>query len=327
MAFDAGMLSFILNDINNKTAGGKVEKIYQPAKDEIVLILRNFGSSERLLINAGSRCPRINITKTKSENPQKAPMLCMLLRKHLQGATFKGAEQLGFERACRLSFDAFDDMGFKCEKHIIVEMMGKYSNIILCDGRDKILTVLRQVDFTQSLRRQLLPGMIYDAPPPQDKLDPLGITRDEFNSRALDCSEERPCEKFIMSNFSGISPLVAREIAFICGGSPSATVRECADTLTEFLMGMLIYQSVFAMKYCPEDFFWYTDEEMQVIRKTMTIMPYKLQNWYSDTIEFYSNAEDNMLYVMSDGNQGTYGAMTSSSYQKIQVVLGEMGEG
>ena len=80
------------------------------------------------------------------------------------------------------------------------------------------------------------------------------------------------------------------------------------------------------MKYSPEDFFWYTDEEMQVIRKTMTIMPYKLQNWYSDTIEFYCNAEDNMLYVMSDGNQGTYGAMTSLSYQKIQAVLGEMGK-
>ena len=104
-------------------------------------------------------------------------------------------------------------------------------------------------------------------------------------------------------------------------------IGKCADTLTDFLMGMLIYQSVFAMKYSPEDFFWYSDEEMQIIRKTMTIMPYKLQNWYSDTIEFYSNAEDNMLYVMSDGNQGTYGAMTSSSYQKIQAVLGEMGEG
>ena len=104
-------------------------------------------------------------------------------------------------------------------------------------------------------------------------------------------------------------------------------IGKCADTLTDFLMGMLIYQSVFTMKYSPEDFFWYSDEEIQIIRKTMIIMPYKLQNWYSDTIEFYSNAEDNMLYIMSDGNQGTYGAMTNSSYQKIQSVLGEMGEG
>ncbi len=104
-------------------------------------------------------------------------------------------------------------------------------------------------------------------------------------------------------------------------------IGKCADTVTDFLMEMVIYQSVFAMKYSPEDFFWYTDDEMLVIRKTMTIMPYKLKNWYSDTIEFYSNAADNMLYVMSDGNQGTYGAMTSLSYKKIETVLGEMGEG
>ena len=99
MAFDAGMLSFVLSEINGKMANGKVEKIYQPAKDELVFLIRNFGNTERLLINAGSRCPRINITNTKAENPAKAPMLCMLLRKHLQGALFKGAEQLGFERA------------------------------------------------------------------------------------------------------------------------------------------------------------------------------------------------------------------------------------
>ncbi len=233
MAFDAGMLSFVLNEINKKTAGSKVEKIYQPARDELVFILRNFGSSERLLINAGSRCPRINITNTKSENPQKAPMLCMLLRKHLQGAVFKGAEQLGFERAARLSFDAFDDMGFRCEKHIIVEMMGKYSNIILTDGDLKILTVLRQVDFTQSMRRQLLPGMIYEAPPGQDKLDPMMVDADTFKRLASECDYNRPCEKFIMSNFSGISPLVAREIATLSGGYSGATLEECARDLTD----------------------------------------------------------------------------------------------
>jgi len=239
MAFDAGMLSFVLNEINNKIQGGKVEKIYQPAKDELVFVIRNFGTSERLLINAGSRCPRINITNTKSENPQKAPMLCMLLRKHLQGAVFKGAEQLGFERAAKLSFDAFDDMGFRCEKHIIVEMMGKYSNIVLTDGESKILTVLRQVDFTQSLRRQLLPGMIYEAPPAQDKTDPMTVDTDMFKRLAGDSDGDRPCEKFIMSTFSGISPLVAREIATMSGGYSGATLNECAQKLTDVFFAVI----------------------------------------------------------------------------------------
>ncbi|MBQ4067350.1 MAG: NFACT family protein [Clostridia bacterium] len=239
MAFDAGMLSFVLNEINNITKGGKVEKIYQPARDELVFILRSYGSTERLLINAGSRCPRINITSQKSENPVKAPMLCMLLRKHLQGAVFIGASQLGFERAARLSFDAFDDMGFKCEKHIIVEMMGKYSNIILTDHNDVIITVLRQVDFTQSLRRQLLPGMIYELPPAQDKIDPLSVDDYEFNRLAGNTESERPCEKFIMSNFSGISPLVAREIAMLSGGSPGATLEECAPKLKDVFFSVI----------------------------------------------------------------------------------------
>ena len=222
-----------MNEINTRSAGSKVEKIYQPARDEIIFVLRNFGTSERLLINAGSRCPRINITNIKSENPQKAPMLCMLLRKHLQGAIFKGAEQLGFERAARLSFDAFDDMGFKCQKFIVVEMMGKYSNILLTDSDDKILAVLRQIDFSQSLKRQLLPGMIYECPPAQDKLDPMTVDEDGFKKIAASNDLERPCEKFIMNNFSGISPLVAREIAVLAGGDPFATLSDCSRTLTD----------------------------------------------------------------------------------------------
>jgi len=239
MAFDAGMLSFVIREINEKVGGGKVEKIYQPARDELVFLIRRFGVSERLLINAGSRCPRLNITNIKSENPAKAPMMCMLLRKHLQGAVVRSAQQLGFERAARITFDAFDDMGFACEKNIIVEMMGKYSNVILTDGNDKILTVLRQVDFSQSLRRQLLPGMIYELPPAQDKLDPLSVNIEDFKLLARENDPERPCEKFIMSHFSGISPLIAREIATVSGGYSGATLNECATRLCDVFYSVI----------------------------------------------------------------------------------------
>ena len=102
MAFDAGLLAHIIKEINDKLSGGRVEKIYQPARDEFVFIIRSFNESHRLLINAGSRCPRIGITEIKSENPAKAPMLCMFLRKYLHGAVFSVAEQIGFERAAIL---------------------------------------------------------------------------------------------------------------------------------------------------------------------------------------------------------------------------------
>lgn len=233
MPFDAGLLSFVIREINDKLVGGKIEKIYQPGRDETVFAFRAGGESRRLLLNAGSACPRICITEIKTENPKTAPMFCMMLRKHLSGAKLTGAEQIGFERAVRLSFEGFDDMGFKVKKHIIYELMGTYSNIILTDERDKICGLLRQIDFSSSSSRQLLSGMIYEVPPAQKKLDPMSVDRRTFMSLAADSDPDRLCEKFIMSNFSGVSPLIAREIAYISGGSSDATIEMCALKLTD----------------------------------------------------------------------------------------------
>ena len=233
MAFDAGLLSFVIREIERELVGGKIEKIFQPGRDEAVFLFRAGGQSKRLLLNAGSTCPRICITEIKTENPKTAPMFCMMLRKHLSGAKLVGVEQIGFERAVRLCFEGFDDMGFKVKKHIIYELMGTYSNIILTDERDKICGLLRQIDFSTSTSRQLLSGMIYEVPPPQKKIDPMTIDRRSFNVLASECEPQRLCEKFIMNNFSGISPLVAREIAFISGGAADASIEECAGKLTD----------------------------------------------------------------------------------------------
>lgn len=101
----------------------------------------------------------------------------------------------------------------------------------------------------------------------------------------------------------------------------------CADTLSEFLMGMLLYQAVFTMEYSPEDFFWYADEDVECIRASMQKLPYEIRNWYSDTIEFYTNAEGNLLYLMCEEYQSTYGATTKEAYEKLMTVVGDMGEG
>ena len=239
MPFDAGLLSFVIREINDRLMGGKIEKIYQPGRDEIVFAFRAGGESRRLLLNAGSSCPRICITEIKTENPKTAPMFCMMLRKHLSGAKLVGVEQIGFERAVRLSFEGFDDLGFKVKKHIIYELMGTYSNIILTDERDKICGLLRQIDFSSSSSRQLLSGMLYESPPAQKKLDPMTIDRRTFMTLAADSDPDRPCEKFIMSNFSGISPLVAREIAYICGGSSDSTIQSCAHKLTDVFFELI----------------------------------------------------------------------------------------
>ncbi len=239
MPFDAGVMSFVIREITDKLVGGKIEKIYQPGKDETVFAFRAGGETRRLLLNAGSACPRICITEIKTENPKTAPMFCMMLRKHLSGAKLMAAEQIGFERAVRLTFEGFDDMGFKVKKHIIYELMGTYSNIILTDERDKICGLLRQIDFSSSSSRQLLSGMIYEVPPAQKKIDPMTLDRRAFLSLAAECDPDRVCEKFIMNNFSGISPLLAREVAYISGGASDATIGKCASRLTEVFFNLI----------------------------------------------------------------------------------------
>lgn len=233
MALDAGMLSFLLREINDQLCGGRIEKIYQPAKDEIIFMIRKDGKTSRLLVNAGSACPRIGITEVKSENPAKAPMFCMLLRKHLQGARFIGAVQIGFDRIACLRFEGTDEMGFTCEKHIIVEIMGRYANIIVTDGADKILSLLRQVDFSENLSRQLFVGMRYTVPSQQNRQNPLETDKALFNTLAAGCDADRCAHRFIIMTFAGISPLVAREIVYRCTKNSDASLKECGQRLAD----------------------------------------------------------------------------------------------
>ncbi|MBQ3177716.1 MAG: NFACT family protein [Clostridia bacterium] len=233
MAFDAGMLSFIVREMNDRLAGGKVDKIYQPGKEEIVLVLRAAGGEHRLLISAGAAGPRMHLTAAKPENPATPPMFCMMLRKHFTGARLAEVTQLGFERAARLTFDTHDDLGFPTQKHIIAEIMGKFSNIIITTKEDKIIGVLKSIDFTTSEKRQVLSGMQYELPPGQNKLDPLTVDERTFKHLAAETEPDRLAEKFIMSNFAGIAPLVAREIAYRSCGKNGGTMTDCARTLTQ----------------------------------------------------------------------------------------------
>jgi predicted ribosome quality control (RQC) complex YloA/Tae2 family protein len=154
-------------------------------------------------------------------------MFCVLLRKHLQGARLSGIEQLGFERAVMLSFDTRDEMGFDTKCYLVAELMGKYSNLIFLDADKRIVSALKTVDFTTSSLRQVLPGMIYELPPKQDKRDPLECTKDEFLYLYNDALADHRADKFITSNYLGISSAVAREISYRACGDSDATLRNC----------------------------------------------------------------------------------------------------
>jgi len=227
MAFDAGMLACTIAEVRQKALGARIEKVFQPERDEIVLQMRSLEGGKRLLINAGSNNPRFGFTAEQKENPMTPPMLCMLLRKHLQGAKLSDVHQAGFERVVFLEFETRDEMGFDCRRYLIAEIMGKYSNLVFTNEDKKILAVLHPVDFSTSGLRQVLPGMTYELPPAQDKRDPLLIDREELFSVLSSSVSDRACDKWICATFRGISATVAREIAYRATGETDTPLALC----------------------------------------------------------------------------------------------------
>ncbi|MBQ3483089.1 MAG: NFACT family protein [Clostridia bacterium] len=224
MAFDAGFLAAVAAELRAVALGARVEKVYQPERDTVVLQMRTFAGGKRLLLNAGSANPRVGFTAIPMENPQNPPLFCVLLRKHLSGAKLLSVHQEGFERVLTLEWETRDEMGFTCQKNLIIEVMGKYSNLMFTDAEGKILAVLRPVDFTTSTKRQVLPGMRYELPPPQEKTDPLGVSEEQFSALRDLAGEDRPIDKWITATFLGVSATVAREIAYRAAGATDATV-------------------------------------------------------------------------------------------------------
>ena len=226
------MLSCTLAELRKTALGARIEKVYQPERDEIVLQMRSFEGGKRLLINAGSNNPRIGFSEIQKENPQNPPMFCMLLRKYLQGAKLVEIDQADFDRIAYLGFETRDEMGFECRRYLIAELMGKYSNLIFADGDKKIITAMRTSDLSFDSVRQLLPGMVYELPSAMGKINPLHVTEEDFLAFVSASPRERACDKLFVSTFMGVAPVVAREIVFRATGHTDRPVGYCfADDL------------------------------------------------------------------------------------------------
>lgn len=225
MALDGILLSFLADELNKTLEGARVDKVHQPEKDEIDIVLRLRSGSEKLLMSSGANSPRIHLTQANKENPMSPPMFCMLLRKHLTGAKFAGVRQPGFERILFVDFDTRNELGDEVRRTLAVEIMGRYSNIILIDENGRILDAVKHVDETMSRERQILPGLNYELPPKQDKLSLSDTPSDAIAARIR---QERDCElqKGLIGTIQGISPVVCREISQIVFGD--AAIRTSA---------------------------------------------------------------------------------------------------
>ena len=214
MAFDGLVVHAISDELSSKLIGGKIDKVYQPENDEIVLHIRNNKENFKLVLSASASNPRVYLsTNYKKENPINAPMFCMLLRKYIQSGNIVSVSQVGFERIIKITVESLDELKAKTTKDIIIEIMGRHSNIILTHEENKIVDSIKRIPPSVSRVRQLLPGMTYVLPPAQDKLNPLDkISKDKFKETISEF--DGSISKCIYSKFLGISPIISKEICF-----------------------------------------------------------------------------------------------------------------
>ena len=224
MAFDACMMRAVLSEIQGEFPEAKIEKVLQPRNDEINMLIHHGRYSRRLVFNVGPNAPRLQLSDKQKENPLKAPMFCMLLRKHFIGAKIVGVSQPGFDRIAEFTVSCYDEMGYPTEKKIICEIMGKYANLIVTDIDYKIIAALKVIDFAASSVRQVLPGLKYQIPKQQEKLSPIVIDEETLMARLSEFPSERTLEKFITTTYSGIATQIARELTYRTAGHTDEAV-------------------------------------------------------------------------------------------------------
>lgn len=213
MALDGITLGLVKNELRNYILGSKIDKIHQPSKNELVFILRTRNGGYRLYLSCDGQSPRVHLTRYNLENPKTPPMLCMLLRKRLCGATLVDIKQVNNDRILIFEFDGTTEIGDKTKYYIICEIMGQRSNIILCDNDYKIIDAVKRVDEEKSSVREVLPGLKYELPPMQEKCNILTDTVGNIVNRVLSYPEKL-LSKAILECIEGLSPIVAREIAY-----------------------------------------------------------------------------------------------------------------
>ena len=221
MPLDGICMQAAVAELRPLLAGLRIDKVQQPARDQVILLLRG---NRRLLLCAGANAPRIQLTDLVRDNPAEPPMFCMLLRKHLVGGRIAALGQPPLERLVRLDIDITDDFGRPGRRTLVLEAMGRRSNLILLDGEGRIIDCLRRVDADMSASRQVLPGLYYEPPASVGRLPVTEETEAGFREKLSAANPERGIDAFLLDSYFGISPLIARELAFRSAGETDARI-------------------------------------------------------------------------------------------------------
>lgn len=232
MAFDGVVISNIVKDMKMRLPGGRIYKIYQPENDEINLVIKNQGTTFRLMLNASATLPLVYFLQGNKTNPAAAPNFCMLLRKHIGNGRIIGIEQPGFERIIMIEIEHLDELGDLCRKKLVIELMGKHSNIIFMDDNGRIIDSIKRIGAQISSVREVLPGYDYVLPP-NEKVSPLDITKEYFNSVLL--NKPMSIEKALYTSVTGFSKEIAGEICYEAGVDGNFSTDSLADANKESL--------------------------------------------------------------------------------------------
>lgn len=227
MAFDGITIANIVHELRENLLDGRINKIAQPETDELLLTIKTPKGQKRLSISASASLPLIYLTETNKPSPMTAPNFCMLLRKHINNGRITAITQPKLERIIRFEVEHLDELGDLCKKYLIIEIMGKHSNIIFCTEDNKIIDSIKHVSAQMSSVREVLPGREYFIPDTMEKSDPLDISFADFVSTLI--AKPTPLGKAIYTSFTGISPVVAEEICYIARIDSEVTPKELSE--------------------------------------------------------------------------------------------------
>ncbi len=298
MALDGIFLRHIKNELEKEIIDTRVDKIYQPSSQELVITMRSFEGTKKLLLSSRPQSPRINITGSSYENPKTPPMLCMLLRKRLGGGRLRKIEQPGLDRILFLRFECTNELGDTVMLTLAVEIMGQYSNIILIDENGTIIDAVKRVDASMSSQRLVLPGITYKMPPQQDKLSVLESDAEDIIRRIELLPKTTPLSKALLSSLQGVSPIICREIEHLTGRGADV-YSDSLDEEKRTRLSFFLKRIIKAARECSGQPYIITDNQKKPIDFTFTdIQQYgtgrsvRLDNGFCSLLDKYYAQKD-----------------------------------
>lgn len=292
MAFDGITIANIVHELNRNLLDGRINKIAQPETDELLLTIKTPGGQRRLSISASASLPLIYLTEGNKPSPMTAPNFCMLLRKHINNGRITKIWQPKLERIIHFEIEHLDELGDLCKKELIVEIMGKHSNIIFCNEDGTIIDSIKHVSSQMSSVREVLPGRTYFIPDTMEKSDPLSVSFAEFQRVLIE--KPMPLSKAVYTSFTGISPVVAEEICYLSGIDSSLTPRELSEDLLTHLYRQftLYFEEVSAGHFSPTIYYHGAEPKefsalplthfSQYIRKEYDSISRLLEDYYAE---------------------------------------------